>query len=344
MSIRTHEKRTIQLEGAPSVAGLSYRGFRGEEDFSQMLAVLQASKIADQVERGDTLQDIVNTYTHLVNCDPFQDMIFAQVDGIVIGYNRVFWRKETEGATIYQHFGFLAPAWRRRGIGRAMLHGAERRLTEIASDHHCNGARFFESFAEAKEYGTQALLTQEGYQAIRREYTMVRPNLEEIPPASLPPGIEIRPVLEEHLSAIRSASVEAFRDHWSFSEELEPTVDQWKSSPSFDPSLWKVAWEGDQVVGMVLSFINHKENEEYARKRGWTENICVRRGWRKRGIAQALIAESLKELKRRDMQEAALGVDAENLSGALRLYERLGYRAVHWTSFYRKPLTLTETR
>ena len=65
------------------------------------------------------------------------------------------------------------------------------------------------------------------------------------------------------------------------------------SDPDFDPSLWRVAWQGDEVAGMVLSFINKDENEMYGRKRGYTENICVRRPWRKQGLAKALIALSL---------------------------------------------------
>jgi ribosomal protein S18 acetylase RimI-like enzyme len=89
---------------------------------------------------------------------------------------------------------------------------------------------------------------------------------------------------------------------------------------------------------MVRSFINHAENAEYNRKRGWTEFISVRRPWRKRGLARALIVESFEVLKQHGMTEAALGVDAENLSGALRVYESVGFRVVKRSSTYRKPL------
>lgn len=97
-----------------------------------------------------------------------------------------------------------------------------------------------------------------------------------------------------------------------------------------------MAWEGDEVVGMVLNFIDTKENLAFGRKRGYTENIAVRRPWRRRGIARALIATSLRMLKERGMEEAALGVDTQNLSGALRLYESLGYQPVKQFITYRK--------
>jgi ribosomal protein S18 acetylase RimI-like enzyme len=130
--------------------------------------------------------------------------------------------------------------------------------------------------------------------------------------------------------------VEAFRDHWGFNEENEPTVEQWVENPNFDPSLWRVAWEGDQVAGMVLSYIDKRENQAYHRQRGWTEDICVRRPWRRRGLARALLVQSLYAVRERGMLEAALGVDTQNLSGALHLYESVGFRAIKRLTVYRK--------
>ncbi|MCK4310901.1 MAG: GNAT family N-acetyltransferase, partial [Methanomicrobia archaeon] len=106
----------------------------------------------------------------------------------------------------------------------------------------------------------------------------------------------------------------------------------------FDPTLWQIAWAGDEIAGMVQSYINKKENEKYNRERGYTENICVRRPWRKRGLAKALIARSFKIIKERGMTEAALGVDTENPSGALRLYKSMGFKVAKQFAAYRKPL------
>ncbi len=337
------EKLVIQsshiiLPDAPQISGLSFRGFQGESDYPKMVAVIQGSKDADQIERIDTVEDVARNYQHLVNSDPYQDMLFAESDGEVIAYQRVLWREEVDGPRIYQFFGFLLPTWRCKGIGRAMIHQAERRLLEIAATHPKGGSSYFECEGADTEKSKEALLVSEGYKAIRHSFIMVRPDLENIPDLVLAEGIEIRPVLPEHYQKINDASKEAFRDEWGFSPENEPSVEQWLEDPNFDPSLWRVAWEGDQVVGMVLSFINKQENQEYNRKRGWTENICVRRPWRKRGIAKTLIAASLRAIKERGMEEATLGVDTENLSGALQLYESMGYRSIKRFSIYRKPL------
>ena len=329
----------LTLTEAPAIPGLSFRNFRGESDFPAMVAVISGSKDADQIERVDSVEQIARNYAHLVNSDPYQDVLVAEVDGQVVAYNRVNWRTEREGNRIYQHFGFLLPAWRRKGIGQAMLRQAERRLRLIAAGHPQDGPRLFESFANDTEQGASALLESEGYTAIRHSFTMLRPDLDNIPDLPLPEGLEVRPVLPEHYQAIHAASLEAFQDHWGFSAELEPSVEQWLEDPNFDPSLWRVAWEKEQVAGMVLSFINASENLEYNRLRGWTENICVRRPWRRRGLARALIALSLKAVKERGMIEAALGVDAQNVTGALQLYESMGYRPVKRASQYRKVMS-----
>jgi GNAT superfamily N-acetyltransferase len=185
----------ILLPDAPSIPGLAFRRFCGEPDFPHMVAVISGSKEADQIERVDTVEQVRTNYAHLVNSDPYRDVLIAEVDGQVIAYNRVSWRKELSGLRIYHHFGFLLPAWRRKGIGRAMLCAAESRLQEIAAEHPQDGPRAFESFANDTEAGTIALLDAEGYEAVRHGYTMVRPDLENIPDLPLPPGLEVRPVL-----------------------------------------------------------------------------------------------------------------------------------------------------
>jgi GNAT superfamily N-acetyltransferase len=301
-----------------------------------MAAVIEACKDEDQEERADSAEDIATAYKHLVNCDPYQDMLFAQVYDRLIGYSRVSWHQELSGDLIYTHFGFLLPEWRRQGIGRAMLRYNQSRLCQVAADHEVVTGRYFESFASDTEIAHEHLLKSEGFEPVRHFYRMLRPDLENIPHAPMPDGLEVRPVKPEHLQLICDAANEAFRDHWGSNDDYQLTVAELQDSPYYDPSLWKVAWAGDEVAGMVLSYINTKENEEYNRLRGWTEDISVRRPYRRQGLASSLIAQSLHLLKELGMQEAALGVDTQNLSGALRVYERMGFRPDKRFTTYRK--------
>ncbi len=344
MTVQETTTDLLYLEDAPAIPGLVFRRFRGETDYPKMAAVIEGSKVVDQIERVMSAEEIARNYRYLKNCDPYQDMLFAEIEGQVIGYSRVTWYTTVEGYRIYQHFGFLLPAWRRKGIGRAMLRYNQRRLRQIAAGQPGDEPRFFESFAADSEVAATALLLSEGYTAVRHFYQMVRPNLEDIPEAAMPPGLEVRPVLPEHYRPIWEASLEAFQDHWGYSAESEPSLEEWLDDPNFDPTLWRVAWDGDQVAGMVLSYIDARENEEYQRKRGYTENICVRRPWRRRGLARALLVQSLWAIKERGMEEAALSVDTENVSGALRLYESVGFRPVKRETLYRKAFKIEATQ
>lgn len=332
-------KDQILLSDAPNIEGLVFRRFRGAEDYPKMVAVIEASKVEDKIERVDSPEQVANVYEHLTNCDPYNDMIFAEVDGQVVGYARAFWFQEEseKRPLIYFTLGFLAPQWRRKGIGSAMLHFLQNRMREVAAGHPQEFPRLFSADVNQNEVGTKAMLEKEGYSPVRHWYLMVRPDLENIPEAPMPEGLEVRPVLPEHYRQIWDAESEAFRDHWGYSEPKEEDYQQWLNDKAvFQPDLWKVAWDGDQIAGMVRGFIVEQENREYNRKRGWCENISVRRPYRRRGLARALMALTLEEFKRRGMEESALGVDTENQSGALRIYEYMGFRPVEMGSAYRK--------
>jgi len=331
---------TEVVSGAPDIPGLHFRRFRGESDFPKMVAVVEGSKVVDGIEEVSTVENMARSYANLKNCDPYRDAILVEVNGEVVGYKRVTWWSELDGTHIYEHFGFLLPQWRNKGIGRALLRHSEARLREIAQGHPNAKARFFDSGTSDTQPGLESLLKSEGYTPVRYFFEMVRPDLENIPDAPLPEGIEVRPVQPEHLRAIWEAEVEAFKDHWGEWETEEADYQRWLEHPFFQPHLWQVAWDGDQIVGMVRNFIDEKSNAEYGRKRGWTENISVRRPWRKRGVARALIASSFRLHKELGMTEAALGVDAENPNGALQLYEGMGFRTVKRNTAYRKPFEL----
>lgn len=329
----------IEVEGAPDIPGLTFRHFRGESDYPAMVAVIQGSKDADGIERADTVEDVARSYAHLQNSDPYKDMIFPEINGEVIGYGRVWWAHELhdEKPYVYSTIGWVLPEWRGRGIGTAMLRWQEAHLREIARSHTGEYPRFYQAWVADTEQDKAVMFEREGYQPVTYSADMVRPNLENIPDLPLPEGVEVRPVKPEHYRAVWEQDVEAFRDHWGFSED-EFSYEEFIDFPPYqDPSLWRVAWHGDQIVGQVLNFINPEENETYGRKRGYTEAISTRREYRRQGIASALIALSLHAIKERGMEEAALGVHTENPNGAFQLYEKMGYHVVKMFTTVRKP-------
>ena len=324
---------------APPIPGLAFRGFRGEEDFPAMLRVINAWKRGSGVERTDSLEDIRRNYRRLDNCDPDRDLLMAEVDGDLAAYTRVTWWDETEGDRVYLSIGFIDPAYQRRGLGTAMLRWNEHRLRNIASTHPPGRSRRFHVFGADTEEGAGPLYTKEGYEPFWWDADMVRPHLDDIPDAPLPPGLEVRTPRPDQMRQVWEADKEAFRDHPGYSEPTENDYEAWLEDPRLhDHELWRIAWDGDLIAGQVRSFINEEENEEYGRKRGYTEFISTCRPWRRQGVARALLCLSLHAIKERGMTEGALGVHTDNPRGAFQLYESVGFRVVKtWTS-YRKPL------
>jgi ribosomal protein S18 acetylase RimI-like enzyme len=132
--------------------------------------------------------------------------------------------------------------------------------------------------------------------------------------------------------------VEAFRDHWGATEQTEDSYGEWLKHPANQPGLWVVAWDGDQVAGSILNFVHREYNERTGRKLGYTENISVRRPWRRKGVARAMLAQSMWMFREMGMTQTALGVDTQNPSGALKLYESMGYKVISHSTNYRKKL------
>jgi mycothiol synthase len=331
----------IEIKNAPPVPELHFRHFQGDSDYAQIAAVITASEMADNLERIVSADDLANAYQHhLKNCDPFKDIIIAEVSGSIVGYARGWWESDINSGRNYHHNGFLAPEWRRKGIGHAMLHWMESHLLELASSHHAS-SRYFQVNVTQFQEGTAIMLQRAGYQPVRHFYEMVRPTLDDIVEFRLPDGLEIRPVTPKHYRAIWELLVdETGREEWGgYTEPTEDNYQEWLASPHFQPHLWQVAWDiaTNQMVGHILTFFDAGENKQLERKRGYTEGIGVDRKWRRRGIARAMISRSLQAQKAAGMTESALVADSESTSNVVQLYESCGFQIVKRDSIYRKP-------
>ena len=333
-------KRAILEHNTPPIAGLSVREFEGERDFPAMARIMQESRDADLYDLVETVDDIANEFRHLQNCDPKEDTLILEVDGREIGLCRCEWHDVYGNVRTYNHFAHLVPEWRRAGLRKAMLVSNEMRLRDIASEHDTDRKRFFEARVVYQSNDWKSLLETQGYRPHSHTFLMTRPLREEIPDMSLPEGYTVKNVESEHTRRIWEACEDAMRDEPTFNEELWSEEGyQWVSGLRiFRPGLWKIAWKGEEIAGGVLNFIDEEENEKFGRNRGYTQGIFVGRKHRNKGLASALISQSLIVLRSQGVDDAALTVDTENPSGALRLYEKMGFRTVAQYASYRKPL------
>ena len=145
----------------------------------------------------------------------------------------------------------------------------------------------------------------------------------------------------EQLWPLFLADNEAFRDHFGGIDPSENAFKRWTGNETFDPSMFVVAWDGDEIAAAVINSIDPKENMLHGYRRGLLDSVFTLRAWRKRGIARALIARSLVLLRDRGMTSAQLGVDAEIPNAALHLYELSGFQVDQRGSAWRKDWDLS---
>ena len=330
---------TIELAEAPPIPGLTFRRYRGQGDHPAMLRVHEAANHANGIEQVSTLEQFDLSYATLVNCDPLRDIVLAEADGELVAYARVFWTDQVDGSRSYENFGFVHPDWRRRGIGWALHLTNERRLREIAAEHPDVASKWLSSEGMDADPGNAALLGRSGYSGVRYFYDMVAATLEGIAEPPMPEGIEVRPPTTEQFRAIWDASVEAFRDHWGEPEATEEDWVRFRDDPEHvERPFWMIGWAGDEVAGVVVTTVPTEENELHGRARVWVESVSVRRQWRRRGLAKALLARSMLAAREAGFTSAGLGVDTENPTGALGLYESLGFAPARRATAYRKPM------
>lgn len=321
----------------PRLAGVSYRTIRDSSDYGPLAELNRAANLHDDIPLLPTESNLRSEIEGRRGLDPARDVLLAEIDGGMVGMTSVE-RVIRDGQPVYEMWGVVLPEVRRRGLGTALLRWTLERVRQRSAVEDPGVDVSVAGDAEEQEIAHRALLVRAGFEPVRHFFLMRRPTLDGIPDAPLPDGLELRRVTEEARRAIVVAEFEAFQDHWGNRELTEESISLTLSRPELDTDLWVVAWDGDQVAGVVENWIWAAENEGLGVKRGWLERISVRRPWRRRGLARAITAASLHRLRDAGMDEAMLGVDSENANGALGLYEGLGFEVHSRSAAYRRPL------
>jgi GNAT superfamily N-acetyltransferase len=318
-------------DAARGVPGLSFRRFRGEEDLRAMVDVYDAVYEEDGLDYVLTVDRLRTEYENLPNFDPREDVVLAEVNGEVVGYCQIRWFQEVDGPLATPHRERVRPDWRGRGITRALLEVNTSRAGEMASAHAEGPWRMGTITADTEVHRTR-LLEESGYHKERWYLEMLRDLREPIAVVPLPEGIEVRATQPEERRGVFEAMWEAFRGSFAFREMDEKDWTGFLESPEFQPDLWVVGWDGDVVAGSVLSWIDEEENERHDRRWGYNDSVAVGQGYRRKGLAKALLSRSLVALRDQGMQQARLGVDTQQPEDALSLYSSQGY--VVYKEFY----------
>jgi mycothiol synthase len=328
------ELTLVAVDGAPDIPGLRFRRATAA-DWGGLAELVNRARAADGVDEVHTAESWAAEYPESEMFQLTRDVLIAEVDGRIVA-QATGYLTTRDGAVVAESSGAVLPELRRRGLGTALYLATHERLARQAADDARPGPRERRAYALDDEVADRAMLDANGYVAIRFGFEMRRFLTGPLPEHALPPGIELRPVTEEQHRAIFEADAEAFRDHWGHREPDESDYVAKFTGPDTDTSLWCVAWAGDEVVGSVQNYVFADENVALGIARGWLDHVSVRRAWRGRGVAKALCAASFRVLRDRGITEAWLGVDAGNPTGALALYEGLGFNVVRrWQAFGR---------
>lgn len=249
--------------------------------------------------------------------DPRLDSVLVTSgEGDALGFGHV-WQPSNGDI---RFFARVAPAARGNGVGSLLLRRLDERATELGG---CRPARL-STTSWAKDETAPPLLAAAGFAATRYFVRMRRPLLGPIDEPRWPADLDVRafrPGADE--DALFEAFREAFAEHWGH-EDPDPSV-WWSdhrghSSANFDPSLWLLAFDGEELAGFVLGKLENEEGTLH----GHVAQIGVRPRWRGLGLGYALLLATLVEFQRRGAELATLDVDAENVTGALRLYAKAG--------------------
>jgi mycothiol synthase len=256
--------------------------------------------------------------------DPARDLLIVERRDAIVGFARVSWRDQADGARVATSQCVLRPEARGHGIGSAMLAWVEHRLDAFATEIPDRRPDYRTTFTWSDDPAAAVLLQRRGWRENERGYEMVRPSLDDVPEVSLPPGLEVRTAGENDRVAVWHALVEAFADHRGQGTKSDADKRRFLEDDHMRPDLWVIAHDGDEIAGGVLSMLTKLPTGQ-AGTLGRVDGVFTRRPWRRRGLARALVARSLALLRAHGATIADLSVDGANPNQAMALYESLGF-------------------
>ena len=288
---------------------------------------------ASQAEHGvdDTTEaEVAHWFTH-PKIDPERDMFIAEENGRPVAYADVGDSSET-GEQFW--IDLRLPPDASASAGDALVDAAIGRAREIAARHDARGGSRIIADASSTNAIAGVVLERAGFSLYRHSYRMVIDLEGEIAEPRFPDGLDVRTFAAGEERAVFEVVNEAFEDSY---DHVRGSFDEWRhwllEAESFDPELWWLVYDGDELAGLCLCRPYEAEPDM-----GWVASLAVRRPWRRRGIARALLLTAFREFGRRGFRRVGLGVDADSLTGADRLYESAGMRPVRRHDMYERIL------
>jgi mycothiol synthase len=250
--------------------------------------------------------------------------------GSVVGYG-LCWLEAPPSEVVADQI--VAPAHRGRGLSELLLQLGEERATELLHAGARDGSGHVGVWSHERDVRRLDLLTSRGFTQVRTFLRLERDLDESLALPVWPPGItfaRFRPGVDD--AAVHAAHLEAFADDVApEAADLEEWLRSRFADEGPDLALWLIAWDGEELVGGIEATETPSG--------GYLGELFVRRPWRGRGIGRALLLQECTELRRRGVPSAYFAVDAANPTGALRLFDSVGFVCTRGaTCFFEKRL------
>jgi mycothiol synthase len=304
-------------------------------DAAAIHRMLQAVDMADGTELAGVLEDVERNFQDSWTQAEKDSVLGMLPDGTVVAMGWVFMNPEEEQVNTAYLWLDVHPDYREEGLDDVVLSWLEARGEQRLYSKPADRQSVLRSDCPELQHGRIALLERNGFQPVRYFFEMRRDVSLEIPKAGLPVGLTLYTYRPEWDKALRDAFNDSFRDHWNF---VYVSEDDWqlfftgrsafRTDITFLAMASKPERGGEVIAGFVINSVSPEENERYGIREGRIGQLGVLRSWRKRGVATALLCRTLEAFRSEGLDYASLRVDAENSTGALRLYERLGFETV----------------
>lgn len=312
------------------------RPYRGPADHPEMNRIVNAVRTFNGDPSLSTIAELDHHYAHLQLADLPRDCALVELDGRVVAYGRASRVELVTGESRVECIMNLEPDARGLGIEELLLRHALLRAEEIIAAFGRDRAMAVAAFVMSRDDRQRLAVEAAGFERIRSGVELVRPNLDNIPDIPMPDGFEIRRIAAEDRVMHRrvwDAAKRAFAESYGEHAQTEDQYERWLTGNQFDPPLWRVAFHGDAIAAQILNYLDDIEPD--GSRIGWTESISTQPEFRRRGLARALLAESLRTVRDAGATKAALGADSQNPNQAQTLYESMGFRVVSTTYDYR---------
>jgi mycothiol synthase len=318
------------------------RPYAGEADLAALVELQQTAEATDHLDRHPTLTEWQHWLT-APQVDPARDLrLWEDADGRLVAAGWLWLPvpgTEAEAGVLDAGFTWeIYPTVRRQGLEDEIVAWAEGAIAGAAAERGQPAVVYADS-DQAHAYGREVLETR-GYTTARYFFLMRRSLNEPIPTPELPEGYTVTTVQSEVdiLAWIDMFNL-SFIDHWNFHPSTLERRRHRMQNPAYRPEgdLVAVAPDGT-FAAFCTCYIHDEENAAAGRLEGWIGTLGTRRGYRKIGLGRAMLLRGIEYLKGQGLDWALLGVDATNPTGALRLYESVGFNVDRTEIAYSKTL------